>query len=90
MGRLFQGITLCSCPCREVKCEPFDPRDAAKHRDVRCRYKANAFGIGLKHTAFFLQNKTCLSSSSVQHKTLHLLQHREFNIHSVVLPVAFK
>ncbi|XP_005949385.1 cytokine receptor common subunit beta [Haplochromis burtoni] len=60
---------------REVKCEPFDPRDAAKHRDVRCRYKANAFGIGLKHTAFFLQNKTCLSSSSVQHKTLHLLQH---------------
>ncbi|XP_006798149.1 cytokine receptor common subunit beta [Neolamprologus brichardi] len=75
MGHLFQGITLCSCPCREVKCEPFDPRDAAKHRDVRCRYKANAFGISLKHTAFFLQNKTCLSSSSVQHKTLHLLQH---------------
>lgn len=61
----------------KVKCEPesLDSRDAAKHRDVRCRYKANAFGIGLNHNAFFLPNKTLSVCSSVRHKTLHLLQH---------------
>ncbi|XP_032393924.1 cytokine receptor common subunit beta isoform X1 [Etheostoma spectabile] len=50
-------------------------QDASEHRIVQCRYKTRAFSIGIKHTVFFLKNKTHSLCSSVPHKPLDLSQH---------------
>lgn len=57
------------------QCVPYgaEAQDAVEHRTVQCRYKTPVFAIGIKHTVFFLKNKTVCSS--VPHKPLDLSQH---------------
>lgn len=60
------------------KCVPYAVPDASEHRTVHCRYETGKFSIGVKHTAFFLKNKTLTLCSSLPHKPLDLSQHCEF------------
>uniref|UniRef100_A0A8C9Y2D9 Fibronectin type-III domain-containing protein n=1 Tax=Sander lucioperca TaxID=283035 RepID=A0A8C9Y2D9_SANLU len=50
-------------------------QNASEHRTVHCRYETRAFSIGIKHTGFFLKNKTLSLCPSVPHKPLDLSQH---------------
>ncbi|KAM7386532.1 hypothetical protein PAMA_009236 [Pampus argenteus] len=58
------------------QCEPYGAavRHADRHTAVQCRYNTRMFAIGIKHTVFFLKNKT-LALCSVPNRTLDLSQH---------------
>uniref|UniRef100_A0A8C4DT71 Fibronectin type-III domain-containing protein n=1 Tax=Dicentrarchus labrax TaxID=13489 RepID=A0A8C4DT71_DICLA len=55
------------------ECMPYG--NASEHRRFQCRYKTRAFSIGIKHTVFFLKEKTETICSSVPHRPLNLSQH---------------
>ncbi|XP_042361757.1 cytokine receptor common subunit beta isoform X2 [Plectropomus leopardus] len=59
------------------QCVPYgaEVQDASGHRTVQCRYNTRIFSIGIKHTVFFLENKTLNVCSSVPHAPLDLSQH---------------
>ncbi|XP_070837200.1 cytokine receptor common subunit beta [Chaetodon trifascialis] len=59
------------------QCLPYGTavQDAREHRTVQCRYETRAFSIGIRHTVFFLEEKTETLCSSVPHKPLALSQH---------------
>ncbi|XP_054463393.1 cytokine receptor common subunit beta isoform X2 [Anoplopoma fimbria] len=75
-GSRKKKAALCPCPCRK-QCVPYgaEVQNASEHRTVQCRYETPVFSIGIKHTVFFLKNKTLPLCSSVQHKPLDLSQH---------------
>ncbi|XP_074553078.1 cytokine receptor common subunit beta [Halichoeres trimaculatus] len=56
-------------------CEPYEAagHGVGEHTTVHCRYKTQAFSIGIEHTVFFLHKKT--HYSSVPHQPLDLSQH---------------
>ncbi|XP_035511668.1 cytokine receptor common subunit beta isoform X2 [Morone saxatilis] len=55
------------------QCLPYG--NASQHRRFQCRYETRAFAISIKHTVFFLKNKTETICSSVPHRPLNLSQH---------------
>ncbi|KAK5856588.1 hypothetical protein PBY51_008172 [Eleginops maclovinus] len=55
------------------QCLPYGVEEEIEHRTDQCRYETRAFAIGIKHTAFFLENKTLCPS--VPHKPLDLSLH---------------
>uniref|UniRef100_A0A4W6D309 Fibronectin type-III domain-containing protein n=1 Tax=Lates calcarifer TaxID=8187 RepID=A0A4W6D309_LATCA len=57
-----------------VLCVPYNPPKQDEHGTVHCKYDARAFSIGIKHTVFFLKNKSLTVCSSVQNKPLDLSQ----------------
>ncbi|XP_041813080.1 cytokine receptor common subunit beta isoform X2 [Chelmon rostratus] len=58
------------------QCLPYGPaaQDTSEHRTVQCRYKTSALSIGIRHTVFFLKEKTETLCSSVPRKPLALSQ----------------
>ncbi|XP_023251580.1 interleukin-3 receptor class 2 subunit beta-like [Seriola lalandi dorsalis] len=55
-------------------CVPYSPPVQDEHRTVQCKYNTSAFGIGIKHTVFFLRNETLTACSSVPHQPWRLSQ----------------
>lgn len=85
---LVCATALCPCPCR-VLCVPYNPPKQDEHGTVHCKYDARAFSIGIKHTVFFLKNKSLTVCSSVQNKPLDLSQLCEFTWHPSIVTVTF-
>ncbi|XP_073350623.1 cytokine receptor common subunit beta [Pagrus major] len=60
---------------RSELCVPHNASVQDEHRTVQCRYPTKTFYMALKHTVFFLENKTGTLCTSVQHEPLDLSQH---------------